>query len=77
MAYHLSVILEVCWFYFSVVNILISVDSFESSVTNNKKAVACFYFATAYFMLSTDNIINAVTRCFVAVKHFVFSVINI
>ena len=77
MAYHRCVILAVCWFYFSVVNILISVDSFESSVTNNKKAVACFYFATAYFMLSTDNIINAVTRCFVAVKHFVFSVINI
>ena len=77
VAYHLSVILEVCWFYFSVVNILISVDSFESSVTNNKKAVAYIYFATACFISSTDNILKAVTHYFITVRYFAFSVSTI
>ena len=77
VGYRLSLILAVCWFYFSVVSILVSVSSFISVVSNTIKAVACFYFTTAYFIISTDNIINAVTRCFVAVKHVVFSVRNI
>ena len=77
VAYHLSVILTVCWFCFSVVNILILVGSYESAVINNKKAVACIYFATACFISSNDNILKAVTHYFIAVRYFAFSVSNI
>ena len=77
VGYRLSLILAVCWFYFTVVTILFSVGNFDLAVSNTIKAVACLYFATAYFVFSTDKILNAVAHYFIAIRYFILSVRNI